>query len=92
MDERIRLDLQHGVADVRLVRAAKMNALDDAMFDALRRTGEQLKTLPGVRAAGRFAPGWTPPISARWPAAVAPASGCCKGNARPAAQTRRNTR
>ena len=50
MDERIRLDLQHGVADVRLVRAAKMNALDDAMFDALRRTGEQLKTLPGVRA------------------------------------------
>ena len=50
MDERIRLDLQHGVADVRLVRADKMNALDDAMFEALRRTGEQLKTLPGVRA------------------------------------------
>ena len=42
--------LQHGVADVRLVRGDKMNALDDEMFEALRRTGEQLKTLPGVRA------------------------------------------
>ena len=50
MDERIRVSLQHGVADVRLVRADKMNALDDAMFEALRRTGEQLKTTPGVRA------------------------------------------
>lgn len=50
MDERIRVTLQQGVADVRLVRADKMNALDDAMFDALRDTGEQLKALPGLRA------------------------------------------
>jgi len=49
-DDRIRVTLEQGVADVRLVRADKMNALDDAMFEALRRTGEQLKTLPGVRA------------------------------------------
>jgi len=50
MDDRIRVTLQDGVADVRLVRADKMNALDDAMFEALRQTGERLKTLPGVRA------------------------------------------
>ena len=50
MDDRIRVSLQHGVADVRLVRADKMNALDDAMFEALRQTGERLKTAPGVRA------------------------------------------
>ena len=50
MDDRIRVTLQQGVADVRLVRADKMNALDDAMFEALRRTGEQLKATPGVRA------------------------------------------
>ena len=50
MDDRIRVTLQDGVADVRLVRADKMNALDDAMFEALRQTGERLKTTPGVRA------------------------------------------
>ena len=50
MDERIRMVLRDGVADVRLARADKMNALDDALFDALRRTGERLKTLTGVRA------------------------------------------
>ena len=36
MEDRIRLTLQQGVADVRLVRADKMNALDDDMFEALR--------------------------------------------------------
>jgi enoyl-CoA hydratase/carnithine racemase len=50
MDKRIRVDLADGVADVRLVRADKMNALDDEMFEALRQTGESLKTLPGLRA------------------------------------------
>ncbi len=50
MDDRIRVTLEHGVANVRLVRADKMNALDDQMFEALRRTGDRLKTMPGVRA------------------------------------------
>jgi enoyl-CoA hydratase/carnithine racemase len=50
MDDRIRVSLNQGVADVRLVRGDKMNALDDAMFEALRQTGERLKTMPGVRA------------------------------------------
>ena len=40
----------HGVADVRLTRAGKMNALDEAMFDALIQTGERLKAEPKVRA------------------------------------------
>jgi enoyl-CoA hydratase/carnithine racemase len=50
MDERIRMAFEDGVADVRLARADKMNALDDAMFAALRDTGERLKCLPGLRA------------------------------------------
>ena len=50
MNDRITVDLKDGVADVRLVRIDKMNALDDAMFSALIETGEALKTRPGVRA------------------------------------------
>jgi enoyl-CoA hydratase/carnithine racemase len=50
MQDRIRVSLDQGVADVRLVRGDKMNALDDAMFEALRQAGERLKTTPGVRA------------------------------------------
>lgn len=50
MQDRITVDIQGGVADVRMVRVDKMNALDDAMFDALVKTGERLKTEPGVRA------------------------------------------
>jgi len=50
MSNRIELNLKDGVADVRLVRADKMNALDDAMFSALIDTGERLKSAPGVRA------------------------------------------
>jgi enoyl-CoA hydratase/carnithine racemase len=50
MEERIRVELEDGVADVRLVRSDKMNALDDAMFSALVETGERLKAQKGVRA------------------------------------------
>jgi enoyl-CoA hydratase/carnithine racemase len=50
MEPRIRVTLQQGVADVRLVRGEKMNALDDQMFEALRRTGEELKATAGLRA------------------------------------------
>ena len=32
MEERIKTTITDGVADVRLVRVDKMNALDDAMF------------------------------------------------------------
>ena len=49
--ERIRLRVSDdGVADVRLYRADKMNALDVAMFQALIDTGEMLCRMPNVRA------------------------------------------
>lgn len=50
MDERIKTTITEGVADVRLVRVDKMNALDDAMFAALIETGERLKADKSVRA------------------------------------------
>jgi enoyl-CoA hydratase/carnithine racemase len=49
MNDRVRIEITDGVADVRLVRADKMNALDDAMFTALVEAGQRLKTEPGVR-------------------------------------------
>jgi enoyl-CoA hydratase/carnithine racemase len=51
MNDRVRIEITDGVADVRLVRADKMNALDNAMFDALIEAGERLKGESGVRAA-----------------------------------------
>lgn len=48
--DRIIVTIEDGVADVRLNRADKMNALDPAMFDALIATGEQLKQTPDLRA------------------------------------------
>ncbi|HEX3701120.1 MAG TPA: crotonase/enoyl-CoA hydratase family protein [Phenylobacterium sp.] len=50
MNDRVTVDVEDGVADVRLVRSDKMNALDNAMFEALVETGERLKTEPGLRA------------------------------------------
>ena len=36
MNDRVRITIDdHGVADVALVRSDKMNALDDAMFEAI---------------------------------------------------------
>jgi enoyl-CoA hydratase/carnithine racemase len=49
-EHRIRVTVAEGVADVRLDRADKMNALDPAMFDALVETGRGLISLPGLRA------------------------------------------
>jgi len=50
VSERISITLQEGVADIRLTRPDKMNALDDAMFTALIEAGERLKTTPGLRS------------------------------------------
>jgi enoyl-CoA hydratase/carnithine racemase len=49
-NDRVTVQVEDGVADVRLVRADKMNALDNAMFAALVETGERLKTEKGLRA------------------------------------------
>ena len=46
---RVKVTVTDGIADVRLNRPAKRNALDRAMFAALVTTGEQLKTMPGLR-------------------------------------------
>lgn len=49
MNDRVRIDIANGVADVRMVRADKMNALDDPMFDALVEAGRAVAGDPEVR-------------------------------------------
>jgi len=46
---RVHISISHGIADVKMIRADKRNALDGAMFAALAEAGERLKTEPGVR-------------------------------------------
>ena len=50
MSDRVTYTIENGVADVRLNRPEKMNALDPAMFAALAETGEALKADASVRA------------------------------------------
>jgi enoyl-CoA hydratase/carnithine racemase len=47
--QRVTVTLTGGVADVRMNRPEKRNALDPAMFEALVAMGERLMTEPGVR-------------------------------------------
>src|ERR1700716_82595 len=57
MEKRVSVSISEGVADVRLVRADKMNALDAAMFDALVATSERLAHEKGLRAVVLFGEG-----------------------------------
>ena len=50
MDDRVRTSISGGIADVRLVRAEKMNALDPSMFNALTQSLAQLAGAEGLRA------------------------------------------
>jgi enoyl-CoA hydratase/carnithine racemase len=50
MSDRVTISIHDGVADVRLNRADKRNALDNAMFSGIAEAGERLKTEKGVRA------------------------------------------
>lgn len=50
MEKRVEVTVSEGVADVRLVRADKMNALDAAMFEALVATSARLAQEKGLRA------------------------------------------
>ncbi len=50
MSDRVSVAIERGVADVRLNRPEKMNALDPAMFDALVDTGDQLAVDSSLRA------------------------------------------
>jgi len=49
MSERVKLTVNNGIADVRLNRPDKRNALDPDMFLALARAGEELKSRGDVR-------------------------------------------
>jgi enoyl-CoA hydratase/carnithine racemase len=49
MEERVSISVSEGVADVRLVRADKMNALDQAMFEALVAATDRLSKDKSVR-------------------------------------------
>ncbi len=49
MSDRVSVEIDRGVADVRLNRPEKMNALDQAMFDGLVEAGDQLAADPSVR-------------------------------------------
>lgn len=50
MSDRVSVSIDGGVADVRLNRPDKINALDPAMFAGIVEAGEQLKGDPSVRA------------------------------------------
>src|SRR3954467_5142315 len=50
MEDRVKVTMSDGVADVRLNRADKMNALDAAMFEALVGTIDRLGREKGLRA------------------------------------------
>jgi len=50
MNDRVNVTVTDHVADARLVRSDKMNALDAAMFSALEEAGARLRAMPGVRA------------------------------------------
>lgn len=50
MTDRVSLTVQDGVADVRLNRPDKLNALDMATFEALAETGDAIAADPSVRA------------------------------------------
>lgn len=50
VDNRVTIDIVEGIADVRMNRADKRNALDNAMFASLAAAGEFLKTNTEIRA------------------------------------------
>ncbi len=50
MSDRVSISISNGVADVRMNRPDKRNALDGPMFAAIAAAGDRLKTEPGLRA------------------------------------------
>jgi enoyl-CoA hydratase/carnithine racemase len=50
VSDRVSISFESGVADVRLCRADKLNALDTPMFEAIARAIAQLETTEGLRA------------------------------------------
>jgi enoyl-CoA hydratase/carnithine racemase len=50
LSDRIELAISNGIAEVRLNRPDKLNALDVEMFEALAAAGSELQQAPGLRA------------------------------------------
>jgi enoyl-CoA hydratase/carnithine racemase len=50
MHDRVKMTIEEGIADVRLVHAAKMNTFDHEMFDALTEAGTKLSADATLRA------------------------------------------
>ena len=50
MQDRVTIEVTDGVADVRLARGEKLNAIDRAMFDALAEAIATLSDRPDLRA------------------------------------------
>src|SRR5262245_20424323 len=49
LEQRVTITMAEGIADVRLNRPAKLNALDPPMFEALTRAGDRIRADPSVR-------------------------------------------
>ncbi|RYE01930.1 MAG: crotonase/enoyl-CoA hydratase family protein [Sphingomonadales bacterium] len=49
-EQRVAMEMRDGVADVRLARGDKMNALDPAMFSGIIEAIRELEAMPGLRA------------------------------------------
>jgi enoyl-CoA hydratase/carnithine racemase len=50
MNDRVSIKIENHIADVRLTRGHKMNALDPAMFAGIIAAGEELAVMKGIRA------------------------------------------
>lgn len=50
MSDRVRIEIENGVADVRLARPDKLNALDGEMFEAIAQAGNSLASDASLRA------------------------------------------
>jgi enoyl-CoA hydratase/carnithine racemase len=57
LKDRVVVTFAESVAEVRLDRPEKLNALDSAMFEALAEAGERLQRLPGLRAVVLYGAG-----------------------------------
>lgn len=49
MEDRVQITIKDHVADVKLVRTDKMNALDNKMFSALAQAADEVAANPDVR-------------------------------------------
>jgi len=79
IQDRIQLAITDGIADVRLNHAAKMNALDPAMFRAIAGSDAQFKDDRGLRAvvlSGEGRAFWPVLISRESPRSLGAAASC----------------